>query len=144
MLREILSIIAITAVIMLYAYESKRWSQNPQSISNTQKGLRITSLILLLAILLMIFAGDTWIGGMLIVRIIYWMICLALTVALIIITVIDIHTIFKSMRNETRNMIMNLLDPNATKEPTPGENSEYNNGNDIKQTNKDDENKNNP
>lgn len=111
MIREILSAIGIVVVILFFSREIRGWRAGTHIISRKQRRLRSASAILLIGILLMLLIGDSWLGSALMGKIIYWMACFVLTIALLIIALIDIHQVGKTMDEYVRDMVVDLIDP---------------------------------
>ncbi|MHB0998547.1 MAG: hypothetical protein ACYC27_04810 [Armatimonadota bacterium] len=81
---DIWSIIGIVIVIILFVYDMKRWNSMQNTIRPKQKWLRLASMLLLIAILIMTLIGDNYLMKSILYQmlfVLFWitMILLAIT-----------------------------------------------------------------
>ncbi|MHB1000157.1 MAG: hypothetical protein ACYC27_13005 [Armatimonadota bacterium] len=111
MLREILSSAGIVLVIIFLIIEIRGWAAGTKIVTHKQKGLRISSAVLLLIILAMFLVGDKWAMGQPFLVLIYWMTCFVLAVTIVILTLLDIREVGRTFSDSQRNMVIGLIDP---------------------------------
>ncbi|MHB1002122.1 MAG: hypothetical protein ACYC27_23015 [Armatimonadota bacterium] len=81
---DIWSIIGIVIVIILFVYDMKRWNSMQNTIRPKHKWLRLASMLLLIAILIMTLIGDNYLMKSILYQmlfVLFWitMILLAIT-----------------------------------------------------------------
>jgi undecaprenyl pyrophosphate phosphatase UppP len=111
-IREIAAIAGLIIVALFYIKELKQWKTGSQLVNSAQKILRTTSIIILSLILLMILAGDDWLGSNLLSIIKYWTVCFLLAIVLIIISLIDLYNVNRSSTKEIKDILRKTIKTN--------------------------------
>ena len=110
-IRAILSA-GILLVIFLLAREVLGWRTDVRIVTSRQKGLRIASALLTIAIMAMILAGDNWLavyGPFALMA--YWMVCFGLAVGLLLLTLMDFKEVGLRFGDERKEIIKEIVKP---------------------------------
>ena len=110
-LRAVLGI-GILLVIFLMVQEIRGWRIGTKIVTSRQKGLRIASALLTIAIMAMILAGDNWLavyGPFALMA--YWMVCFGLAVGLLLLTLMDFKEVGLRFGEERKEIIKEIVKP---------------------------------
>jgi hypothetical protein len=109
MILRIVMVVCIFLVIGILASEIRGWRDGTRPVTRLQKAIRISSASLMVLIMGMIIAGDTWLvpyGPFAIMG--YWATCFGLTGLLIILALFDLREVGINYGEERRRMLRNL------------------------------------
>ena len=94
MLLRIVLIIGILTVIGILGSEIRAWRAGTSVLTSGQKALRISSATLMIAVMSMVLAGDTWLTPFgPVAKMAYWTVCFGLAVSLVIFALLDLREI---------------------------------------------------
>ena len=106
---RIILVVCIFVVAGIISSEVQGWRAGTKRVTRLHKTIRVSSASLMILILGMIIAGDTWLtpyGPLAIMG--YWATCLGLTTLLIILALFDLREVGINYREERRRMLRNL------------------------------------
>ena len=109
---RILAAAGIILVAGLLIREIVGWRIGTKIVTSRQKGLRIASALLTIAIMAMILAGDNWLavyGPFALMA--YWMVCFGLAVGLLLLTLMDFKEVGLRFGEERKEIIKEIVKP---------------------------------
>ncbi|MEI6915209.1 MAG: hypothetical protein WCL39_08780 [Armatimonadota bacterium] len=100
-------IICFVAVIGALMFEvSRRNTPLVSLVPRRQFGLRVLAAVLFLLLIGMIFAGTYWVvDSQPLIQLMYWTLCLALSILIVILAVLDVRGVLINYLVERRNML---------------------------------------
>lgn len=109
MLRPILAA-GIVIVLLFTAYEMSGWRTGRTMLTPAQKPLRIASAVVMITLLAMIVAGDDWLRGFgPLAVMVYWMVCFALGIGLVMLLLFDVRELLKGYREMRHRVFMDSM-----------------------------------
>ncbi len=104
-----IALLGFLIIGMLFVTEVRRWKSLERVIGRRQKVIRVCLIVLIEALFAMMFLGP-WVTTRRdpVAALVYWSICVALALAVMILAVIDLRYVIRGCASLTREMFSDL------------------------------------